>query len=1160
MANGSFDYKKDPRFRKIQEGAKYGQYDRDTLSKALSGQDLMGSGGYNIHHAGALIADSGFNPNASFADYTKGLAGVMGDDPNARNPGFGGMSFNEFQSLFPTQAVDFTRSDAFKNISVPQTTTTSTAANPAAVVAPDASTNPPEQAITTDMGMSQWKRDNPGEATSFDQAEARIDPGMNEFYQGELEKARNLARQGRTDFNLQDAAIAAGRMGMPNDIESLRAMVMKDFVAPQGASTGPSAQPQVEVTREQPGITFQGAGPSQAAAQAVGGVTDLELRQQQMDTQRELISSAEEAAARTRQGLPGLKVADPNLNIQIAEAAAPTGGPSIGTGFAAPNMLATGDVEYDPEYFKYETDLQNFMLDALRQNLSGQGGMDAVTSAQMADVAAKQAKDEAQTVEDLQRYGVLRGGGDTADVLGELRSGYGRTYSDILADQATRQQNDPRLEAAMQLAQLGSDRYMRGGEMIGRLGGQDTLAARDAQQRAIERQEGMSLEAQIANQQAIEREADISGFLRGARSLEGRGQDIDAQFGRADRQLEQARVLAPQYQSAADMARSDAMLQQDVADRNLARGLTITEPTTRERFEEGVRGAQQAESLAEAGVTGRFDGQNTLARDQMYEDGRQLSQKLANNVRMGILDAEKALSLQGLINEGNLDQVEAELASAESMQTERVTASSKDLQNQLANDLRAGILDAEKAQVIQGLINSGNLELAEKELEGTKYTTDASSKDLQNQLANNLRAGILDAEKAQAIQELINSGNLDLAEKELQATKYTTDAEKEMQTERVEATSKDLQNQLANNIRAGILDAEKAVAIQELINTGNLDLAQEELAGIEYTTDAEERMQTERVEATSQDLRNQLANNLRAGILDAEKAIAIQELINTGNLDLAQEELAGIEYTTDAEKEMQTERVDAEERMQTERVEATSQDLTKQLANDVRMGIIDAEKALAIQGLINSGNLDLAQEELAGIKYTTDAEKEMQTERIDMDERQSQRDYANFEKELTNRLDLANIDLTKAERIQGLINSGNLQLANAELDSAERMQTERIGSDERMQTERIVSQEGQFNNELEFRKAIETGRIDGMPTLQSQLQKAQLADMLTARQAESLGQMLALANAMPDKQRSVVMAAISKPIQEFYDGGRGYTDTKIAMANILNVNPTDYGG
>ena len=129
---------------------------------------------------------------------------------------------------------------------------------------------------------------------------------MKQLYQGELDKARNLARQGRTDFNLQDAAVAAGRLGLPNDIESLRAMVMQDFVAPAGASTGPAAQPQVDVTREQPGITHQGAGPSERAGEAVGGVTDLELRQQQMDTQRELVTGAEEAGAATRRGLPGL--------------------------------------------------------------------------------------------------------------------------------------------------------------------------------------------------------------------------------------------------------------------------------------------------------------------------------------------------------------------------------------------------------------------------------------------------------------------------------------------------------------------------------------------------------------------------------------------------------------------------------------------------------------------------------------------------------------------------------------------------------------------------------------------------------------------------------------------------------------------------------------
>ena len=1092
---GSFDYQKDPRFRKIQQGVKYGQYDADALTKALTGEGLRGAEGYDQFHAQEL-ASEGWNPNASMADYTKGLTSAITADPEAGQPGFGGMSITEFAELFPDQARDYYRSDEYKTATgtMPAAAPAASAGNPVVVATPPGLMELPEGGgvergltITDDTGG--------------------VDQGMKDFYNAEIEKAKNLARQGRTDFNLGDAFIALQRMGLGGDVESLRREVMESFVAPAGASTGPAAQPQVDVTREQPGVTFQGAGPSARAGEAVGGVTDLALRQQQMDTQRELVTGAEEAGAATRRGLPGLKVADPNLDIRIEEAAAPTGGPSIETDFAAPEMLATGDVEYDPEYFKYETDLQQLMLDTLRQNLGGASGMDAQTASQMADAQAQQVKDEAQTVEDLQRYGVLRGGGDTADVLGELRSGYGRTYSDIMSDQAARQQADPRYQTALDLAALGSDRYMSGGEMIGRLGGQDTLAAREAQQGALERQEGMSLEAQIANQQATEREADISGFLRGARSLEGRGQDIDAQFGRADRQLEQARVLAPQYQSAADMARGDARLQQDVADRNLARGLTITEPTTRERFEEGVRGAQQAESLAEANVTGKFEGENTLDRDRMYQDSKDLSNELATRVTEGVIDAEKALALQGLINSGNIEQVREELSSAGEMQTERLEASSKDLRNQLAADLNAGIIDNEKAQAIQEMINSGNLELAKEELTGIKYTTDAEKEmqterveaattDLRNQLASDLQAGIIDAEKAVVIQELINSGNLELAKEELTGVKDTLAAEERMQTERVEAATKDLQNQLAADLNAGIIDNEKAQAIQTLINSGNLELAKEELTGIKYTADTEERMQTERVEAATKDLQNQLAADLNAGIIDNEKAQAIQTLINSGNLDLAKEELAGIKYTTDAEEGMQTERVEADKEMQTERVKASSEDLRNQLANAVTMGIMDVETATRVQGLINDGNLDLAEEELKGLKDT--------------------------------------------------------------LASDERMQTERVDSEEAMQSERIVSQEGQFDSELEFRKAIETGQIDGLPTLQAQLQKAELADRMTARQAESLGQLLALANAMPDAQRATTMAAIAKPIQEFI-GGRGYTDTKIALANILNVDPEDYG-
>ena len=209
------------------------------------------------------------------------------------------------------------------------------------------------------------------------------------------------------------------------------------------------------------------------------------------------------------------------------------------------------------------------------------------------------------------------------------------------------------------------------------------------------------------------------------------------------------------------------------------------------------------------------------------------------------------------------------------------------------------------------------------------------------------------------------------------------------------------------------------------------------------------------------------------------------------------------------------------------------------------MGILDAEKAIAIQDLINTGNLDLAKEELQS------AER-MQTERVTA----SSEDLA---AQLENNIAMGNIDKDKATEIQSLINSGNLDLAREELASAERMQTERVTSEEAMQTERIQSDEGKFNSELEFRKAIETGQIDGMPTLEGMMQKAQLADMLTARQAESLGQLLALANAMPENQRGEVMAAIARPMQQLM-AGRGYTDTKLAILNILNVDPADYGG
>jgi len=71
------------------------------------------------------------------------------------------------------------------------------------------------------------------------------------------------------------------------------------------------------------------------------------------------------------------------------------------------------------------------------------------------------------------------------------------------------------------------------------------------------------------------------------------------------------------------------------------------------------------------------------------------------------------------------------------------------------------------------------------------------------------------------------------------------------------------------------------------------------------------------------------------------------------------------------------------------------------------------------------------------------------------------------------------------------------------------------------------------------------------------LTRAELADRLSARQAEGLGQMLALANALPEPQRAATMAAIAKPMQDLM-AGRGFTDIKLIMIDLLGPKEANY--
>jgi len=1001
MAIGSFA--DTPGYKKLRKGAKWGLYDESTLADALGGTGLESDVSSVWRTRDQALADpllagvpdqfrgdvlgayqQGGDLNSYLQSLNTGFSDFISANPEAGNPMSGSMSFEDYQRFFPEAHKSYLRSDQYDAVINP--------GNPSGVVDPNA--NPVVDPVADPVA------DPIADPVADPTTSGGMDPDMVSFYSAGLDKARNLARQGRTDFDLGDVAIAARRLGLPSDIESLRALVMQDFVSPAGAASGPAAQPAVTAVPQDTGTTFQPSGPSADAAAAAGGVTDPVLRAQQMDTVRELIADSEEAAAETRRGLPGLQVADPNLDIQLDPAAAPVGGP---------DLFATDDVQYDPEFFKYETDLGEIYLNALRQSLGGNSGIDPQTASQIADLEDRQARDEAQTTEDLQRLGVLRGGGDTADVLGELRSGYGRTYSDILSDQAYRQQNDPRYQAALDLAGLKSDRYMEGGEMIGRLGGQDTL------------------EARLANQEAIEREADISGFLRGARSLEGRDQDINAQFGRADRQLEEARLLAPQYGDAADLARSDAYLQQDVADRGLARGLTITDPTNRERFEEGVRGAQEAESLSRAGVSGYLDGEDTLARDTDYnlvkeldtEESRQadkdrrlerelaagevaldgegqprtdtiagqeagseermLSEQLDTDEALARIDAKSRTDIQSLINEGSYDEAEMLMGIEKDMQNERLTFEQQNLFKELKNAVTLGQIDMFGARDLQEVINKGDLDQAELILDGIEAQADAT----------------VDVAK----QQRYSARDVAMLDKQSQET--LANIEKSMQSNVLNAQSKDLLVTLANDLALGNIDKETAVEVQQEISSGNLGVAKERLeevkeqskaavdvskeqrAGAKEIAEIDERMQSERVTSEEKVLLQELKDAITLGGIDKETAVEVQQEISSGNLGVAKEVLEGIKEQSkaavDVSKEQRGAAVDVEkersagakaiaqidERIASERVGSEEKVLLQELKDAITLGNITAQQAVDVQAEINKGNFAEVQEQLS---------------------------------------------------------------------------------------------------------------------------------------------------------------------------------------------------
>jgi len=288
------------------------------------------------------------------------------------------------------------------------------------------------------------------------------------------------------------------------------------------------------------------------------------------------------------------------------------------------------------------------------------GGEDPILASQLADLRKRQQDEEAATIEQLSRYGVLRGGGDTASALMEMREGQSRNRLALEAAAAQRQQQD--LRDALGFDQARSQQGLAGRSMTL----QERINAED-----------------VANQQLNRQlqQAGVTGQFMGADTLQAQEQ--------ADRMLtsEAQRSAIGGGERRADIAQ-EAGLFGEVAGvgsapaRQTIAGLGAKEQRAMSRAQrEAVGGGERRADIAqEAGLFGEIAGEDGAARATMT--GRQLEDQLLGSQQAREL-ARAADRRAGVAQEAGLF---GEIAGQGSDPTVRQTMAGQDaeLRRQLA--------------------------------------------------------------------------------------------------------------------------------------------------------------------------------------------------------------------------------------------------------------------------------------------------------------------------------------------------------------------------------------------------------------------------------------------------------------------------------------------
>jgi hypothetical protein len=453
-------------FDEAKQRARLGRFD---FSKDGNSELAMGFGADNrteLARIQAAANRSGFT-GQSDAELGQLFASQAQKDPNATNPMFGGMSFTDIQGLGGGfNATDFGRSfqtamDSFNNPTVTGTGGGNVATGDGGtVVTGDGGTGtgtavvqpPPPPPGGTGGGNDTPPGGNPA-VDLGPLPTVNRDGGMGEVGSS-ITLFREMLKRGQTPDGAQVGYISqlADRAGLSGEA------ILKEFTnlpPAQAQAAGASASAQSSLSS-----VGNAGGPSIAQTLPVGGSSDAMLRAQQQTLTRDSILKGENFAQQAIQNLNPFNVTQSGIKFTTPNAQAQ----QVNLADYNPNITGGQDATYNVS--QYEQDLQQALLG--RVNNYGQGANNPYATSLLADVENTAARQREADVTALNKYGVLNSG-DTIDVFAQGNEGTQRSRLAALAQAQQYAQNDGSLEAALGLAQLGSNRDLDIGALTGTL-------------------------------------------------------------------------------------------------------------------------------------------------------------------------------------------------------------------------------------------------------------------------------------------------------------------------------------------------------------------------------------------------------------------------------------------------------------------------------------------------------------------------------------------------------------------------------------------------------------------------------------------------------------------------------------------------------------------